>query len=170
MPYYVRSCGFPQTLKFQVLQFPNLINVVIKLYCYWEKSVSYSPSESRAFTIEICRMSKNFLLLQYVVLTAIQKKRFIFLVRPTAPQYDNLILSLNSLAIYDALCDSVPFVQFKNREKHPWRSVYFSKVLKVTLLHGCFSCFLNCANGTKSCNASHVGQSCNMVSQIVALM
>ena len=27
-----------------------------------------------------------------------------------------------------ALRDLVPFVQFKKREKHPWRSVYFSKV------------------------------------------
>ena len=45
----------------------------------------------------------------------------------------------------------------------PWRSVTFSKVtgrnpaflLKVTLLHGCFSCFLNCANDTKWRNASN---------------
>ena len=29
-------------------------------------------------------------------------------------------------------------------------------ILKVTLLHGCFSCFLNCANGTKSSKASHI--------------
>ena len=28
--------------------------------------------------------------------------------------------------------------------------------LKVTLLHGCLSCFLNCANNTKSRNASHI--------------
>ena len=28
----------------------------------------------------------------------------------------------------DALRDLVPFVQFKKREKHPWRSVTFSKV------------------------------------------
>ena len=28
----------------------------------------------------------------------------------------------------DALRDLVPFVQFKRREKHPWRSVNFSKV------------------------------------------
>ena len=28
-------------------------------------------------------------------------------------------------------------------------------VLKLTLLHGCFSHFLNCAKGTKSCNAPH---------------
>ena len=34
------------------------------------------------------------------------------------------------------LCDLVPFVQFKKREKHP------------------FSHFLNCTNGTKLCNAS----------------
>ena len=29
--------------------------------------------------------------------------------------------------ICDALHDLVPFVQFKKREKHPWRSVNFSK-------------------------------------------
>ena len=28
--------------------------------------------------------------------------------------------------------------------------------LKVTLLHGCFSRFLNCTNGTKSRNAPHM--------------
>ena len=28
--------------------------------------------------------------------------------------------------ICGALCDLVPFVQFKKREKHPWRSVNFS--------------------------------------------
>ena len=27
----------------------------------------------------------------------------------------------------DALHNLVPFAQFKNREKHPWRSVTFSK-------------------------------------------
>ena len=32
------------------------------------------------------------------------------------------------IEICDALRDLVPFVQFKEREKHPWRSVNFSKV------------------------------------------
>ena len=53
----------------------------------------------------------------------------------------------------------IAFVEFKKREKHPWRSVNFSKVaglLKLTLLHRCFSRFLNCANATKSRNASHI--------------
>ena len=53
-----------------------------------------------------------------------------------------------------ALYDLLPFVQFKKREKHPWRSVNFSK--KLTLHHGCFSRFLNCTNGTKPRNASHI--------------
>ena len=30
--------------------------------------------------------------------------------------------------VYDALRDLVSFAQFKKREKHPWRSVTFSKV------------------------------------------
>ena len=61
------------------------------------------------------------------------------------------------------LRDLVPCAQFKKREKHPWRSVTFSKVaaqpatlLKVTLLHGCFSCFLNCEHGTKSRKAPQI--------------
>ena len=40
----------------------------------------------------------------------------------------------------DALHDLVPFIQFKKREKHPWRSITFSKVAG-TLPHGCFSRF-----------------------------
>ena len=57
------------------------------------------------------------------------------------------------------LCNS------KNVKKHPRRSVTFSTVagfispatlLKVTLLHVCFSYFLNYANDTKSCKVSHV--------------
>ena len=52
--------------------------------------------------------------------------------------------------------------QFKKREKHPWGNVTFSCrlkstiLLKVTLLQGCFSRLLNCTNGSKSCNASHI--------------
>ena len=33
------------------------------------------------------------------------------------------------LNISDALRDLVPFAQLKKREKHPWRSVIFSKVV-----------------------------------------
>ena len=68
-------------------------------------------------------------------------------------------LTLDALHICGALRDLVPFVQFKLREKYPWRSVNFSKVaglLKLTLLHGCFSSFLSCTNGTKSPNASQI--------------
>ena len=56
--------------------------------------------------------------------------------------------------IFDVLSDLVPFVQFKKREKEPWRSGAFTKkpvtLLKVTLLYGCFSLVLNCTDGTKS--------------------
>ena len=31
-------------------------------------------------------------------------------------------------SLYDALSDLVTFLQLKKREKHPWRSVNFSKV------------------------------------------
>ena len=60
----------------------------------------------------------------------------------------------------DASRDLAPFLQFKKHETHPWRSVTFSKVtgfsLKVTFLHGCFSRFLDCTNGTKSRNTSQI--------------
>ena len=66
--------------------------------------------------------------------------------------------------ICDALRDLVQSVQFKKRGKRTWRSVTFSKIArfqpatlpKVTLLHGCFSRFLNCTNGTKSSKTSHI--------------
>ena len=36
----------------------------------------------------------------------------------------------------DALCDLVPFVQFKKRVKHPWRSVNFSKLANFETFFG----------------------------------
>ena len=57
---------------------------------------------------------------------------------------------LKILKICDALRNLVYFVQFKNREKHSWKSVIFlvkpATLLKLTLLHGSFSRFLNCTN------------------------
>ena len=38
--------------------------------------------------------------------------------------------------ICDALCDLVPFAQFKKRGKLPWRSVTLSKIARSE----CFSC------------------------------
>ena len=75
--------------------------------------------------------------------------------------------SLDQIAIArkcGALRDLVPFAQFQKREKHPSRSVNSSKVggfkpatlLELTLLDGCFSCYLNRTNGTKSHNASQM--------------
>ena len=61
------------------------------------------------------------------------------------------------IIICDVLRDLVPFVQLKKREKHPWRTVNLpATLLELTLLHGCFSRFLNCANGDKSRNASQI--------------
>ena len=59
--------------------------------------------------------------------------------------------------ICDALHDLVQFVQFKKRGKYPRKNVTRPATLrKLTLLHGCFSGFLNCTNGTKSRNSSHI--------------
>ena len=61
---------------------------------------------------------------------------------------------------YETLCAIlVPFVQFKTREKHPWRSDTFSKVCRLKPLpYGRFSCFLSCKNGSKSRKASHIAK------------
>ena len=63
----------------------------------------------------------------------------------------SMILSwvLSSMKVWNALRNLAPFIQFKKREKYPWRSV-------TTRLHLCISCFLNCINGTKSRKASHI--------------
>ena len=47
----------------------------------------------------------------------------VFLVRFCVKKFMKL-----SENICDALRNLLPFVQFKKREKHPWRSVTFSKV------------------------------------------
>ena len=82
-----------------------------------------------------------------------------------AKTFANGNLSLRG-SLYETFiyCTLVPFVQFKNVKKRPWRSVTFSKIeglslqlyLKVTLFYGCFSCFLNCTNGTKSPKVSDI--------------
>ena len=56
--------------------------------------------------------------------------------------------------IWDVLHDLVLFVQSKD-VKNTHGGVLLL-LLKVTLLHGCFSRFLYCTNGTKSPIASHV--------------
>ena len=62
-----------------------------------------------------------------------------------------MLVRVGQYNIDNVLPDLVPFVQFIKHEKHPWRSVTLNK---VTLLHGCFSRFLNCTNSAKSRNAS----------------
>ena len=47
---------------------------------------------------------------------------------------------------------------FKNVKKTHGSVLLLLKLqaVKATLLHGCFSCFLNCTNGTKSLNPSQM--------------
>ena len=40
----------------------------------------------------------------------------------------------------------------------------------ITLLHGCFSCFLNCTNGTKSRKASHIKNITQNISKTMGLL
>ena len=89
---------------------------------------------------------------------------------PPSPNYKwtlrfwNIYLSNLSGLLTDDSCDFVPFAQFKKREKNPYRSVTFSKDatwkmrLKITVVHGYFSHFLICINGTKLHQASYIYQ------------
>ena len=45
--------------------------------------------------------------------------------------------------------------RFGTIQKKTWKTSRRS-ILKLTLLHGCLSCFLNWTNGTKSLKASHI--------------
>ena len=59
--------------------------------------------------------------------------------------------------MYDALRDLAPFMQFKKHENHSrGRVTEPATLLRETLLHKSFSCFLNCKNGTNSGKASHI--------------
>ena len=71
----------------------------------------------------------------------------------------NLISNVFKKNNCDTLRDLVPFVQFKKREKHPWRSGTCNSACNFTTKNNTppwvFFRFLNCTNGTKSRNASH---------------
>ena len=70
------------------------------------------------------------------------------------------IAKIRMLSIWDALRGLIQVVQIKNvKKKKQWSIVTFSKLqakLKVTLLHGYFSRFLNCTNCTKLRKASPI--------------
>ena len=62
------------------------------------------------------------------------------------------VIDENNQIILDALHELVPFLQFKNMKNTHWGvllSVKPATLLKITLLHGCFSRYLNFTNGTK---------------------
>ena len=84
--------------------------------------------------------------------------------------YARITVNIKIMFICGALRDLVPFLQFKKREKHPWRSANFSNVAslacnftKFNTPPWVFFTFLNCRNGTKSRNASHLVTKLDMV-------
>ena len=62
------------------------------------------------------------------------------------------LLDINKRSICDALRNLVPFVQFNT----DFTIQFTLTLLKVTLLYGCFSRFLNGQNGIKSRKASYI--------------
>ena len=57
---------------------------------------------------------------------------------------------------WEVLRDLVPFVQFKKREKHPWKSATFTNSKTPTYVFSTFFTFLSCANGAKWRKVSHI--------------
>ena len=73
-------------------------------------------------------------------------------------EYLNCCLRFECCNIFYTLRDLVPFAQFRKCKKSTHGVLLLVKLqtLKVTLLHGCFSCFLNCKNRTKLRKASYI--------------
>ena len=101
---------------------------------------------AQMFSYKFCGFSKNTFFIEHLWTNALQYILQVF----------KTLKTLFFISICDALRDLVPFVQFKKRKKHPWRSVFLGKLLKAVLLHGCFSRFLNCTYSIKSCKTSHI--------------
>ena len=82
--------------------------------------------------------------------------------------FNSVLVVFQRSVICDALRDFVPLVQIKN-VKNTHRGVLGlnlrlkpEALLKVTLLHVCFSRFLNCTNDTKLRKASHMKSGCSL--------
>ena len=91
------------------------------------------------------QLSPSVCLKLYAGHQALKGKFFLFILSNTYSPKSKLctkILQPGNKEYMWCVRDLVPFVQFNKA--------------KVTLLHGCFSHFLNCTNGTKSRNASHI--------------
>ena len=65
-------------------------------------------------------------------------------------------IKAENIIIYNI--DKPEWIICKHSESSVWYVICLkpATLLKLTLLHGCFSRFWNCANGTKSRNASHI--------------
>ena len=108
---------------------------------------------AQIFTVLVIDRTFNFCNFRVKYTTHINNKRLIKLDRKKHSMF--IGPAMLHFAKYEDTCnalrDLVPFVHFKKREKHPWRSANFSKVAGFSL-----SRFLNFTNGTKSRNASHI--------------
>ena len=133
-----RGSGITLSLvKFPYIKFPY--HVFPYLLCFQYLAFSLDPIyplSPRNFMIHLAFIMKW--LLFYVFIYFFQKRSFSSDQR--LPKNERFLYI--AWEICDALRDLVPSVQFKKRKP--------STLLKVTLLHGCFSHFLNCTNDTKS--------------------
>ena len=108
--------------------FTHIAKTVVRLFCWIYLTFVHVTGTTSKFQL-LC------IKLRFICAISFAKTKFAFL--------NNLMLEINfptssrKLAfICGALRDLVPFVQFKKREKHPWRSVNFNKVAGSTLFKG----------------------------------
>ena len=81
---------------------------------------------SKESTLPTKRPKPNYSILQYLDGSESSAKSY----SPASAQDYFRQIYHEALCCRDALRDLVPFVQFKKREKHPWRSVTFSNFTK----------------------------------------
>ena len=103
--------------------------------------------------------SFNFSVPKSIILASAKKMCFNLRYRRSLSQLKSFIT--NATKTYLELCQNSVhqktkgFLMFSGGSKGP------VTLLKVTLLHGYFSPFLNCTNGTKPCKASHINHFCD---------
>ena len=91
-----------------------------------------TETPTQVFSCEYCEVFKySFFFTEQLWQLLLQRFLNVFRNVDVKCEFLNAELNLRKLFvnIFDALHDLVPFVPFKKREKHPWRSVTYNKIL-----------------------------------------
>ena len=99
--------------------------------------MNYDQSRIKSIFKQVVVMSARHFLKLFTLHKRTPYKMYVCVNTQRKFQFQNVCLIMKNFmfmragfsnSIYDVLRDLVPFVQFKKREKRPWKSVTFSKV------------------------------------------